>query len=271
MFKRLVVGLLVAGVIAGAAQAATVLYIDGVTGQPLHWWRGASTPVARPLVLDYANGGFRWDMFLAVQNHNSRSARLKFQYAHYDNVNCASPGSCDGSIPNGRIAVYDGNYGNTGWAGYTSWYSSWWKDANGNYVPNSAHFKKGGIYLNEYGGYTNSRRTVACHELGHMSGLWHDTDNKSCMSDWPGVASDPNWCAVKYTCPEHGADDIAAIDAQHSHADADFTKVSGMPYSSAAVSGGYRVQSEAYAARMRAAGYTEVVVHHTHALKGIPR
>ncbi|MEJ3747793.1 matrixin family metalloprotease [Actinomycetes bacterium KLBMP 9797] len=83
------------------------------------------------------------------------------------------------------VEVVSANYGNSGWMGET------WRHLNAaqTYHTNVA------VYLNDY--YHNNetdRWETACHELGHVLGLWHNTSKNSCLyaSDGPGVSKYPS-------------------------------------------------------------------------------
>lgn len=88
---------------------------------------------------------------------------------------------------NGReIEVYDGNYGDTGWAG--RWFCSSWDI---DFIACTV----GTIQINTRNpGYVHSgtsvdyHRAVLCHEFGHAVGLAHTTSTSSCMRN-PAVSA----------------------------------------------------------------------------------
>jgi len=80
----------------------------------------------------------------------------------------------DCSIVKGRLKVCNYNYGITGWYGQTVV----WIDPYG-------HISGARIKLNDsYSGFWNTvrRNHVACHEMGHVFGLWHTTADGTCLN-----------------------------------------------------------------------------------------
>jgi hypothetical protein len=71
------------------------------------------------------------------------------------------------------VGVYNNDYGATGWVGWTNYAF----DANRNLVDSRVT-----VYLNDHYPITAARhRKSACHELGHVLGLGHNSSSGSCM------------------------------------------------------------------------------------------
>jgi hypothetical protein len=83
------------------------------------------------------------------------------------------------------ISMQSGFYGNNGWLGLTS------ITTNGCTITSSTT-KLNRTYLDGSNYTDDNRKTVACHEVGHSTGLAHNTQNTSCLKSGLPAPSNPN-------------------------------------------------------------------------------
>ena len=84
-----------------------------------------------------------------------------------------------------EVGGFDGSYGNTGWDGLTT------LDCVDGTLIKSSYSQINRTYADSYS--DDNKHKVACHELGHAVGLWHNDVSDTCMrpSATSGV-SNPN-------------------------------------------------------------------------------
>jgi hypothetical protein len=124
----------------------------------------AKSGAARPVIDFVDHASSRWPVGRAVTEWNRTSG--------IDSIYRPASAGCDGS-PAHCVQVTSGNYGNVGWVGQTS------------RTTNAAqtYFTHANVKFNDY--YASSALSnqwnSACHELGHVLGLGHNTSSGSCM------------------------------------------------------------------------------------------
>lgn len=141
----------------GLAQTQVALATHSWNG---YHWKRYDTAVAQVYVTDHT--GTRWPVNAAANKWNE-SARL--------GVYWVAPGNC----PMNCAHTWEGNYGASGWYGLTTI----------DLIAGTKHFKSGHVkvqFNNYYATTSDQRRSIACHELGHVIGLWEEyTRTTSCM------------------------------------------------------------------------------------------
>jgi hypothetical protein len=117
----------------------------------------------RPIIDFVDQSGASWPVGRAVTNWNQTSG--------IDSIYRTSSAGCDGA-PAHCVHIYSYNYGAVGWTGSTSRTLN----AAGTYYTQAV------AELNDYyGGTTAEKWNTACHEMGHILGLHHNTSTSSCL------------------------------------------------------------------------------------------
>jgi len=139
-------------------------------------WHYAGTH-PRVNIMDQTSAG--WPVHTKSDKWNTSTA-IDTIYHWYTQYSCTGTSNC--------VWVMNGNYGPTGWVGYTSFF-----------VGTTPLVLTGAsIDLNDYcaPGYVCSsgfaHASTACHELGHALGLDHNTFKSSCLYYQPGAATTDN-------------------------------------------------------------------------------
>jgi hypothetical protein len=117
----------------------------------------------RPVIDFVDHSGSSWPVGRATTKWNETSG--------IDSIYRTASSGCDGA-PAHCVHVYSGNYSATGWTGRTT------------RTLNSAatYYASAKVELNDYyGGTENQKWNTACHELGHVLGLDHNTSTTSCL------------------------------------------------------------------------------------------
>ena len=116
----------------------------------------------RPRIFFRDRSTAAWPVGRAVTKWNETSG-IDSRYFAFSQ-GCAAGGHC--------VIIYNAAYGATGWTGMTTRTLN----AAGTYIEGAY------IQLNEtYGGTTAQRWNTACHEIGHVLGLDHNTSTNSCL------------------------------------------------------------------------------------------
>ncbi|GAA1383951.1 hypothetical protein GCM10009661_64520 [Catellatospora chokoriensis] len=117
----------------------------------------------RPVIDFVDHSGASWPVGRAVTEWNETSG--------IDSIYRPASSGCDGA-PAHCVHVYSSNYGATGWTGSTS---RTFNAAN-------TYYASASVKLNDYYGGTEAQKwNTACHELGHVLGLDHNTGTESCL------------------------------------------------------------------------------------------
>ncbi|GAA3760559.1 hypothetical protein GCM10022225_52610 [Plantactinospora mayteni] len=118
---------------------------------------------ARPQLYYIDSSSAAWPVGRAVTRWNETSGIDSV----YRTTNSGCPGGGIHCVP-----VASANYGATGWVGL----ARRWLNAAGTY------YTRAEIQLNDYYGGTEAQRwNTACHEIGHVLGLGHNTSTGSCI------------------------------------------------------------------------------------------
>jgi len=141
---------------------------------PPYSWSNQGHP--RPIVYFRDFTGAAWPVSTAASTWNSSVA--------IDSIWIPSESHCPSNVH--CVPVYEQNV-NENYCGHTT------------YHVNSSHlFTDATVYLNDYhytdGTCGGTRRATACHELGHVLGLAHNTSTGSCMysASVTGMSQTPN-------------------------------------------------------------------------------
>jgi hypothetical protein len=128
---------------------------------PIHWNPGN---FSNPQIYYFDESSSAWPVGTAITKWNS-SPDIHVVW---------SPQGCPGTLGTHCIDVVDGNYGASGWTGYT-WYQ--YNSSNHLLIDGSVF-----THLNDYYALTSGEhRQVACHETGHGFGMGHNSSLNSCM------------------------------------------------------------------------------------------
>jgi hypothetical protein len=126
----------------------------------VHWSRNG---YSHPQIYFVDHSGDAWPVTAAVPVWNeAQGVDSWYRWAHCPAVNGAH---C--------VGVFSGNYGDTGWVGFTSALI----DNNRTFIDTSV-----GVQLNDFYSITAARRRKStCHELGHALGMGHNWATNSCL------------------------------------------------------------------------------------------
>jgi hypothetical protein len=94
-----------------------------------------------------------------------------------------------------NVKEMSGSYGQNGWLGLATIYTS-------GCTITRAETKVNRSYLDGSGYNTENKKTVACHEVGHSTGLAHNSSTTSCLHSGATTPSHPN---------AHDADELDII------------------------------------------------------------
>jgi hypothetical protein len=138
-----------------------------------------------------AGAGHKWGCYewnsVNLTYDNKATSPYK---AHYDeetvtDSNAWSPYTVINFTPGtsgNNVDMFSGSYGQNGWLGLTQiWVSGC--------TINTAETKLNRSYLDFYPwNGTNTRKVVACHEVGHSTGLNHNPSSTSCLKTGSSTA-----------------------------------------------------------------------------------
>jgi hypothetical protein len=128
---------------------------------PLHWTRGG---FANPQIYYHDQSSSAWPEGTAITKWNSSP---NIHVAWY-------PNGCPGTSGTHCVYVVDGQYGDSGWTGQTTY----------RYNTLTHEFIDGSVYIhfNNYYALTAAEHLqVACHETGHSFGMGHNSSLNSCL------------------------------------------------------------------------------------------
>lgn len=125
--------------------------------------RWSKNGAVRPVIDFVDHSSSKWPVGRAVTEWNKTSG--------IDSIYRPASSGCDGA-PTHCVSVTSGNYGDTGWVGLTS------RSLNSA----QTYYTSANVKLNDYYGGTEAEHwNGACHELGHVLGLDHNTSTGSCL------------------------------------------------------------------------------------------
>ena len=146
--------------------ALIFLLLPAATAKGNHLWWYNGQWVHQPIVDFPTFNGIDQDIGMRIHADETRA-----EWNGKTGLTLGISGIAEGS----RIRMYDDHYGNTGWSGLAQ--------VQGNYDSSTGHYDYGNAlynltYLAGVSEYW--RRGVACHEIGHLIGLGHGSDD--CMA-----------------------------------------------------------------------------------------